>query len=91
MAEVRGSGLGNVTVSSAYKKFIISSIKKVEYLKANINDIMKETVLMQCMIVGTYQVSLSGGADLHLMSFLLDVLNQVIQHVGLGEILKPKI
>jgi len=48
---------------------------------------MRETVLVQFSLVGTYQVSLSRGADLHLMTFFLDVLNQVIQHVGLGEIL----
>lgn len=48
---------------------------------------MRETVLVQSSLVGTYQVSLSRGRDLHLMAFFLDVLNQIIQHVGLGEIL----
>lgn len=48
---------------------------------------MRETVLVQSSLVGTYQVSLSRGRDLHLMAFFLDILNQVIQHVSLGEIL----
>lgn len=53
----------------------IQTVRFSVYLKTKMNEIMRETVLVQFSLVGTYQVSLSRGADLHLMAFFLDVLN----------------